>query len=122
MILIEASPPAEVQGVHEEVLLANGTFHPEEIYGPFPDGVPARADSSLARAERKRGISVPRLPCPSLVMCGDEFREERGPPIRQTLRFRAGGFPRRGNHWGLVPDPWVRRAIAQYLGVDARIP
>jgi len=32
----------------------------------------------LARAERKRGISVPSLPCPSLVIASADFPDERG--------------------------------------------
>jgi len=48
------------------------------VYGSFPSDMRARPESLFARAERKRGISVPSLPCPSLVIYGDEFREECG--------------------------------------------
>jgi hypothetical protein len=56
VVLLEASPPAEVQGSDSEVALADGTFDPEELYGAFPSGIRARRESSRARAERKRGV------------------------------------------------------------------
>lgn len=73
VILIEASPPLEVQGADPQADVVPGSFDPEKVYGPFPAGVRSRPESALARGERKRGISVPSLPCPSLVISGDEF-------------------------------------------------
>src|SRR5205085_12330733 len=93
-----------------------GTFDPEVVYGAFPAGVRARLESSLARAERKRGISVPRLPCPSLVVYGDEFGGERGAAIAELYGSSERAFPGR-NHWDLVRDSRVREAIADFLGV-----
>jgi pimeloyl-ACP methyl ester carboxylesterase len=78
VIVLEPSAPAEIAGWDLDVQLTEGTFDPEAVYGPFPGEVPGRPESSLARAERKRGISVPSLPCASLVIYGDEFRDERG--------------------------------------------
>src|SRR5205085_6423937 len=78
LILLETSPPGEVQGFDESVELRPGTFNPEETYGAFPPGMRARPESLLARGERKRGVSVPELPCPALVVYGDEFPDERG--------------------------------------------
>jgi pimeloyl-ACP methyl ester carboxylesterase len=113
LVLLEASPPAEVQGAHEAVPLEPGTFDPEETYGPFPPGMPARPESSLARAERKRGISIPRLPCPALVVSGDEFREERG---RIADRYGAEALSLPGlDHWDLVLEPRAREAVRDYL-------
>jgi pimeloyl-ACP methyl ester carboxylesterase len=116
VVLIEASPPAEVQGSDANVALAAGAFDPEETYGCFPHGMAARTESSLARAERKRGISVPRLPCPSLVIYGDEFREERGPPIAGLYGSDERDFPGL-DHWALVRDARVRDAIAEFLRI-----
>jgi pimeloyl-ACP methyl ester carboxylesterase len=116
VILIEASPPAEAQGLALETDVRSGTFDPEEVYGRFPLGIRARPDSTRARGERKRGISVPKLPCASLVVYGDEFADERG---RRLARLYASGerhFPGL-DHWGLVLDPQVRRSIASFLGV-----
>jgi pimeloyl-ACP methyl ester carboxylesterase len=113
-ILLEASPPGEVQGFDADVAITAGTFDPEVVYGDFPAGVPARPESSLARAERKRGISVPQLPCPSLVIYGDEFRVERGAPIARLYGSEERDFPGL-DHWDLVRDRRVREAIGDFL-------
>jgi pimeloyl-ACP methyl ester carboxylesterase len=115
VILIEASPPREVQGFNGDVEITKGTFDPEAVYGPFPAGVPARPESSLARGERKRGVSVPSLPCPSLVIYGDEFRVERGTAIARLYGSEERDFPGL-DHWDLVRDRRVREAIAGFLG------
>jgi pimeloyl-ACP methyl ester carboxylesterase len=114
IILIEASAPSEIQGLHPEVPLQAGTFDPQSVYGRFPSGIRARPESSLARAERKRGISVPALPWPALVIYGDEFRDERGTALVRLHRAEGryfGGL----DHWGLVLDRRVRRAVAEFL-------
>jgi pimeloyl-ACP methyl ester carboxylesterase len=116
VILIEASPPAEVQGFNSDVELTTGTFDPEAVYGPFPIGIQARPESALARGERKRGISVPSLPCPSLVIYGDAFRHERGTAIARLYGSDERDFPGL-DHWDLVRDGLVREAIADFLGV-----
>ncbi len=115
VILIEASPPGEVQGFNGDAEVTQGRFDPEAVYGPFPADVPARPESSLARGERKRGISVPSLPCPSLVIYGDEFRDERGTAIARLYGSEERDFPGL-DHWDLVHDPRVRDAIAEFLG------
>jgi pimeloyl-ACP methyl ester carboxylesterase len=115
VILIEASPPGEVQGFNADAEITQGTFDPEALYGPFPANVPARPESSLARGERKRGISVPTVPCPSLVIYGDEFRVERGTAIARFYDSEKRDLPGL-DHWGLVRDRRVREAIADFLG------
>jgi pimeloyl-ACP methyl ester carboxylesterase len=118
--VIEPSPPAEVQGSRPQTEVADGSFDPVEVYGrPFPAGLEARPESSRARAERKRGISVPSLPCPSLVVFGDEFRDERGTPVAQLYGSDALDFPGL-DHWDVVLDERVPRAIAAWLGVEHR--
>jgi hypothetical protein len=116
VVLLEPSPPAEVQGVDESVGPAAGTFDPEVVYGPFPDGMRARPESLLARGERRRGISIPGLPCRSLVVTGEEFREERGEAVARHLGSTLIDFPGLG-HWDLVREPDVRRVVASFLGV-----
>jgi pimeloyl-ACP methyl ester carboxylesterase len=114
--LLESSPPAEVQGRDDSIEPHPGVFDPEEAYGRFPAGTRARPESLLARAERKRGISVPALPCPSLVVAGDEFREERGAAVAQLYGSELVDFPGLA-HWDLVRSPEVRRTVARFLRI-----
>jgi pimeloyl-ACP methyl ester carboxylesterase len=114
IILIEASPPGEVQGFDERVEVGDGTFDAEAVYGAFPPHVQARPESVRARQERKRGISVPSLPCDCLVVYGRDFPDVRG---RRLARFYGAdelSFPR-FDHWRLVLDVRVRQAISAYL-------
>ena len=111
LVLLEASASAEVQGVHRDVRPAPGVFDPEAECGAFPSGVRARPESALARAERKRGISVPELRPPTLVVYGDEYAEERG--RRLVARYGAHELALPGkSHWDLVRDPEAVHAIA----------
>lgn len=114
LVLIEPSAPAEIQGVHREVDLSPGSSDPEQVYGLFPAGQPARAESSLARSERKRGVSMPKVPCPTLVVYGHEFAEERGRAVARLYGSEGMHIPDL-DHWSLVMDGQVPRAIARYL-------
>lgn len=118
VILLESSPPGEVQGFNPDVALREGTFDPEEAYGRFPAGQRARPESLLARAERKRGIPIPEIPGRSLVVYGDSFPEERGRRIASLYGSEERYFPGL-DHWGLVLDPAVRVAIAEFPGSAA---
>ncbi len=114
LILLEPSPPAEVQGVRPEVQPAPGIYDGEEAYGLFPAGIRARPESALARAERKRGVSVPALPPTTLVVYGDEFPEQRGSGIARfydaaELHLDAP------SHWALVLEERARQAIANRI-------
>lgn len=115
LILLEPSPPGEVQGFDETAPLEPGTFDGEEVYGRFPDGIRSRLESRLARAERKRGISVPSLPARTLVVSGRDFAEDRGAAIAEYYGVEhlaiAGA-----NHWDLVRDPVIREQIAARVG------
>ena len=114
LVLLEPSPPGEIQGFDPEASVDRGTFDPEEVYGRFPDTKPARAESSLARGERKRGIAVPSVNCPTLVVSGDEFRETRGDPVAALYRAKHLHFEGL-SHWDLVVRTEVRRTIAFFL-------
>jgi pimeloyl-ACP methyl ester carboxylesterase len=115
LILLETSPPGEVQGFDESVPLRAGTFDPEETYGAFPPGMRARPESLLARAERKRGVSVPALPCPALVVYGDEFPDERGRALAAYYDAEERPFPGL-DHWDLVRDERVRDYLSRSTG------
>lgn len=114
LVVLEPSAPRQVQGYDPSVPDESGVFDPEEVYGAFPAGIRARPESRRARADRKRGMDVERPPCPSLVVYGDEFRDERGIAIAETYgcdeRYFAGF-----THWDLVLRPEVRRAVAEWL-------
>src|SRR5919107_4952046 len=43
LVLLEPSPPAEVQGLDGSVVSEAGAFHPEGTYGGLPPGIPNRA-------------------------------------------------------------------------------
>jgi pimeloyl-ACP methyl ester carboxylesterase len=118
LILLEPSAPAEIQGFHPDVPLTSGAFDPETEYGTFPDGVRARRESLLARAERKRGISVGSLPCPSLVIATSDFSDERGRTVADLYDSEFVWFPDLG-HFDLVLHRAPRRAIAGFLEVPA---
>ena len=113
LVLLEPSPPAETQGRDGSVEIGVGSFDPEEAYGPFPDGVAARPESSAARSERKRGISIPHLDPSTLVVYGDEFTSARGQDIARHYSCEQMHFPGL-DHWGLVLSGVVPRAIAAF--------
>ncbi len=113
LVLIEPSAPAEVQGTRT-VPEASGVFDSEAVYGRFPEGIPSRPESTRARAERKRGIPVPALPAPTLVVFGDEFERERGRDIARLYGCDEAHYPGI-DHWGLVLRPEVRHEIARYI-------
>ena len=114
LILVEPSPPAEVQGFKPDVELREGSFDPEVVYGPFPSHVGSRPESEYARRERKRGISVPSVLCSCLVIYGNEFPEDRGRRIARLYGADEMSFPDL-DHWGLVVDPRVPDAIASHV-------
>jgi pimeloyl-ACP methyl ester carboxylesterase len=114
LVVLEPSPPGEVQGFDESIPLETGTFDPEEAYGPFPPGVPARPESRLARSERKRGVSVATVPCPALVVYGDELAEERGRAVARLYAAAERSFSGL-DHWDLVRESRVATAVAHWL-------
>lgn len=117
VVLIEPSPPGEVQGFDGEVRLRAGVFDVERVYGRFPPGMPSRPESVQARLERKRGVSIPSLLSPSLVICGEEFREARGMSVAAFYGSELLYYPGL-SHWDLVLDPQVRAAIVKFLNKE----
>ena len=118
LVLLEPSAPAETAGTDPTVPLEHGLLDPVATYGPFPEGQPSRPDSHLARAERKRGISVPSLPCPTLVVYGDDLPEERGADLAARYGADALHVPA-ATHWDLVLDAGIRRRVAAWLSVGS---
>jgi len=118
VVLLEASAPAEIQGHHSDVALLTGVFDPEAEYGAFPAGIRARPESLLARAQRRRGIAIPGLPCPSLVIAGAAFANDRGRALADVYQSTFAEFPEL-QHFDLVLDAAPRQAIAAFLGVSS---
>lgn len=115
LVLLEPSPPAEVQGSDEGVPLEEGVYDPEQVYGPFPPGVRSRPEAVLARAERKRGVSVPSLPCPTLVVYGDEFPDERGRRVAAVYGAEELHLPGL-SHWELVLRTEALSRVVEWTG------
>lgn len=61
---------------------------------------------------------MPVLPCPSLVVYGDDFPDERGTALTRLYGSDERAFPGL-HHWDLVRDPQVRATIADWLGVSS---
>ncbi|MBA2313527.1 MAG: alpha/beta hydrolase [Actinobacteria bacterium] len=114
LILLEPSPPAGVQGFDASQELRQGAFDPQEVYGPFPADIQSRLESQLARDERKRGISVPRISRPCLVVWGDEFAIDRGKSVAELYSAEALSFPG-ADHWDLVLNADVRDAVRRWI-------
>lgn len=117
LVLLEPSPPSEIQGSDSGVEPQEGSFDPEEVYGAFPSGVLARPESQFARDERKRGISVPSIVGRCLVVFGNEFPDERG--RRVVDLYGAESHEEKDlDHWGLVLHPQVPKAVREWLEAE----
>jgi pimeloyl-ACP methyl ester carboxylesterase len=115
LVLLDASPPLEVQG-RREIDPQPGTFDPVEHGARPPSGMPHRRESSLAMGERDRGVSVPQLPpaTRTLVVYGAGLKHDRGPVLAAHLHadeLDAGD----ATHWDLVRSVELRTQIADWL-------
>jgi pimeloyl-ACP methyl ester carboxylesterase len=111
LVLLEASPPLEVQGARP-VDPRPGTFMPVSA----PAGMRSRLESLRAMGERERGVSVLGLPdkTRTLVVFGDSLRHDRGSILAR--RYGADELDLGPvTHWDLVLDPAVRRQIMEWL-------
>jgi pimeloyl-ACP methyl ester carboxylesterase len=114
LVVLEPSLPAEIAGVHPEFALLSGTFDPAEVYGSWPGDPPARLESSLALAERRRGISVPSVSCPLLVVASGTYPDSRGSSVASLYGGELISFSDL-HHVSLVEDGRVRAAIFDWL-------
>ena len=118
LVLIEPSPTVEVVGRHPEVEIPSSGTYGAEVYGGLGT-LEERPESAVARAERDRGISVPELPCPTLVVSGDDFPEIRGSLLAARYGAEEMYYPGY-DHLRLVRERKVRRAIAGWLGLGLK--
>jgi pimeloyl-ACP methyl ester carboxylesterase len=114
VIALEPSPPAEIAGVHANIAIEPGTFDPDEVNGAWPDNPPTRRESGWALAERQRGISVPTVSCPLLVVASRTYATTRGRPIADFYGGDLLEFPDL-HHVSLVDEAAVRTAILSWL-------
>lgn len=118
LVVIEPSVPAEVGGLHPDVALEPGTYG-ADVYGTVAAANQSRRESLLARCERKRGIAVPALHCPTLVLSGRDYGDERSRPVARHYGATLLEYPDLG-HADLATDPtvaddvvaWVRARLA----------
>lgn len=113
LVVLEPSLPLELSGGDPLRGVRSGTYDAESAYGPLPPGTRSRLESLRALDERKRGISVPSVDCPVLVVAG-----RTGQPGARSVagHFDADllEFPDLG-HSDLVGDPRVLARIASWL-------
>jgi pimeloyl-ACP methyl ester carboxylesterase len=115
LVLLEASPPLEVQGLRE-IEPRPGTFDPVEAGGRPPPGMRYRRESSLAMGQRDRGVPVAELPEGTrvLVVYTATLAHDRGPVLAAHLgadELDVGA----ATHWDLVRDADVRARVAAWL-------
>ncbi len=113
LVVIEPSVPAEIDGGDPDWPLQAGTYDAESTYGPSAPGMRHRLESLLARGERKRGVSVPAIDCPLLVVAGRDYIATRGRPVAEHYGAELMEFPEL-SHFQLVVDQRVRDAIARW--------
>lgn len=113
LVVLEPSLPLELSGGRRLRELRSGTYEAESAYGPLPPGTRSRPESLRALDERRRGISVPSVDCPVLVVAGRTGRSAG----RQVARHYDGDlleYPDLG-HSDLVAAPRVMVGIASWL-------
>lgn len=114
LVVLEPSVPAEVDDGDPAWPIETGTYDAAAVYGPPRPGARRRPESLLARSERKRGVSVPAVDCPFLVVAGRDYGATRGRPVAERYGAELAEFPE-VSHGGLVSDPRVRDAVARWV-------
>ncbi|MGY1751619.1 alpha/beta fold hydrolase [Blastococcus sp. SYSU D01042] len=113
LVVLEPSLPLELSGGDPLRELRSGTYDAQSAYGPLPPGTRSRPESLRALDERKRGISVPSVDCPVLVVTGGTGRSA-GRLVAGHYDADLLEFPDLG-HSELVSDPLVLAGIASWL-------
>jgi hypothetical protein len=83
-------------------------------YGPLPPGTRHRPESRLALEERQRGISIPRIDCPLLVVASSSYPTSRGSDVVNHYGGELLEFPTL-DHGSVIEAPEVARAITAWL-------
>jgi pimeloyl-ACP methyl ester carboxylesterase len=104
LVLIEPSLPGEVAGFDAHVPLEEGTFHPDELYGPRRDGVPRPTGLLVGQEREEKGrLGRPHRLCPP---------RDRWLRLHRVACSATGGALPLGV--GLLPGPRPRRLAAQH--------
>jgi pimeloyl-ACP methyl ester carboxylesterase len=115
LVVVEPSLPLEVGGGDPDLPLIEGTYEAADAYGPVADATRHRPESVLARGQRLRGISIPTIDCPMLVVAGRSYLATRGEPVAARYAADLRVFPRLG-HGELVERPEVAAAVTSWIG------
>ena len=116
LVLLEASAPGEVQGVHPEVAPAAGVFDPEREYGPFPAGCGRGRSRRWAARSASAGYRCQRSPARPSSSTGRNSRTSAAGGSRSDTARGSYRCPGK-SHWDLVLDP---EAIRRWLGRSRR--
>lgn len=119
LVLIEPSPPRQLGRSDPSVTPVTGTYDAETMYGPLPPATRHRPESLYALGERERGVDVPRLEPPLLVVAGSSHPVDRGRDVVDHYGGELLEFPDL-DHTGLVRDAGVATAIAAWLTAGIR--
>jgi hypothetical protein len=111
LVLVESSQPREFDPT---VVPTAGVYDAETMYGPLPPGVRHRPESRLALEERQRGVSIPRIDCPLLVVASSSYPTSRGSDVVDHDGGDLLEFPAL-DHTSLIEAPEVASAIADWL-------
>jgi pimeloyl-ACP methyl ester carboxylesterase len=114
LVVVEPSLPLEVGGGDPDLPLVEGTYDAADVYGPVADASRHRSESALARSQRLRGISIPTIGCPMLVVAGRSYLGTRGEPVAARYAADLRVFPRLG-HGELVERPEVATTVTSWI-------
>lgn len=114
LVVIEPSPPRELGHYDTLVVPRPGVYDAEAMYGPLPPGTRHRPDSRLALEQRQRGISIPRVDCPLLVIATSSYPTSRGSDIADHYNGELLEFPDL-DHTSVVQAPEVATSITTWL-------
>jgi len=89
LVLLEASPPSEVQGSDADLQIGDGLFDPEAVYGPFPPGVWSRRNRFGPGASASEACRFQRFRARPLWCTDTSFPKNGGAPLPPSTAPRS---------------------------------